>query len=61
MDEAVYIGDSKTDIATANNAEIDCIIVTWGYGDENAYKDDYPISVVDDISQLWDALNINYF
>ena len=61
MDEAVYIGDSKTDIATAKNAEIDCIIVTWGYGDENAYKDDYPISVVDDISQLWDALNINYF
>ena len=61
IDEAIYIGDSKTDIATAKNAGIDCIIVTWGYGDEKAYRDDYPVAVVDDISQLYDALNINYF
>ena len=60
-DEAIYIGDSKTDIATAKNAGMDCIIVTWGYGDEEAYNDDYPVAVVDDISQLSDALNINYF
>ncbi|MBO6109813.1 MAG: HAD family hydrolase [Methanobrevibacter sp.] len=60
-EEAIYIGDSKTDIATAKNAGMDCVIVTWGYGDEKAYNDDYPVAVVDDILQLYDALNINYF
>jgi len=40
---------------------MDCVIVTWGYGDEKAYNDDYPVAVVDDILQLYDALNINYF
>lgn len=27
----VYIGDSEVDIMTAQNAEIDCISVTWGF------------------------------
>lgn len=52
LDEAIYIGDSKTDIETAQNAGLDCIIVTWGYGDNNAYQSDYPIKVVDDVSQI---------
>ena len=30
-DEAIYIGDSSTDILTAKNAGIDCLIVKWGY------------------------------
>lgn len=28
---AVYIGDSEVDIATAENAGMDCISVTWGF------------------------------
>ena len=28
-EEAVYIGDSEVDIATAGNAGLDCIVVTW--------------------------------
>lgn len=52
LDEAIYIGDSKTDIKTAQNAGIDCIIVTWGYGDKNAYENDYPLNIVDDVSHL---------
>ncbi len=28
---AIYIGDTEVDIATAKNAGIDCICVTWGY------------------------------
>lgn len=31
--EAVYIGDSDVDIATAANAQMDHIIVTWGFRD----------------------------
>lgn len=29
--EAVYVGDSEVDIATAKNAGMDCISVSWGY------------------------------
>lgn len=32
-EEAVYIGDTEVDIATAANAGMDCISVTWGYRD----------------------------
>lgn len=30
---AVYVGDSEVDLATARNAGMDCISVTWGFRD----------------------------
>ena len=54
LDEAIYVGDSKTDIKTAKNAKIDCILVSWGYGSENDLKDDSVLEVIDDINQLLD-------
>ena len=30
-DQAVYVGDSEVDVATAENAGIDCIAVEWGF------------------------------
>ena len=30
-DRAVYIGDSDVDIATAQNAGVPCISVSWGF------------------------------
>lgn len=51
-DETVYIGDSITDIRTAENAGIDCILVSWGYGRKEAFESDYPIGTVDDIGDL---------
>lgn len=32
-EEAVYVGDSEVDIATAENAGLPCISVTWGFRD----------------------------
>ena len=32
--EAVYIGDSEVDVATAKNSGLDLIAVTWGFRDE---------------------------
>ncbi|MCD8105337.1 MAG: HAD family hydrolase [Lachnospiraceae bacterium] len=32
---AVYIGDSDVDIQTAANAGVDCILVSWGFRDED--------------------------
>ena len=55
-DEAIYIGDSETDIKTAKNAGIDCVIVKWGYGGEKDYCDEYPIGVIDDVCQLMDLI-----
>ena len=31
--QAVYIGDSEVDVQTAQNAEMDCIAVDWGFRD----------------------------
>ncbi len=36
--DAVYIGDSEIDIATAKNADMDALIVTWGFRDEEYLK-----------------------
>ena len=30
-EDAVYIGDSEVDIATAENTGMDCIAVAWGF------------------------------
>ncbi len=33
-EESVFVGDSEVDIATAKNADIDCIGVLWGFRDK---------------------------
>lgn len=38
-DEAIYIGDSEVDMATAKNSELPCISVAWGFRDENFLKE----------------------
>lgn len=35
VDEAVYVGDSEVDLATARNAGIACVLVTWGFRDSD--------------------------
>ncbi len=37
--EAVYIGDSEVDIATAKNAGLPCVSVTWGFRDEDYLRE----------------------
>lgn len=51
-DDSIYIGDSSTDIKTAKNAEIDCLIVEWGYGFQEDYENDYPLAIIDEPSQI---------
>ena len=38
-EEAVYIGDSEVDMATAENAGLDRIIVAWGFRDKEFLKE----------------------
>lgn len=37
--EALYIGDSEVDMATARNASLPCLSVTWGFRDESFLKE----------------------
>lgn len=52
-DDAIYIGDSSTDIKTAKNAEIDCVIVKWGYGDTEDYVDEYILDAIEKPSDIF--------
>ncbi|MBQ2652718.1 MAG: HAD family hydrolase [Methanobrevibacter sp.] len=55
-EETIYVGDSLTDIKTAQNAGIDCILVSWGYGRNDAYESDYPLKMIDDVCELLEIL-----
>lgn len=33
-EQCIYIGDSEVDVATAKNARVPCLSVTWGFRDE---------------------------
>lgn len=52
IDDAIYIGDSSTDILTAKNAGIDCLIVEWGYGNEKDFEDEYILGVIGDVFEI---------
>ena len=34
LDRAIYVGDSEVDLATARNAGLPCLSVTWGFREE---------------------------
>lgn len=51
-EDAVYIGDSQTDITTAQNAGIDCIVVKWGYGNQNDYENKYILKAVEEFGEI---------
>ena len=55
-EDSLYIGDSKTDIKTTQNAKINCIIVKWGYGNQNDYENEYLLDVVEKPYEI-----LNYF
>ena len=54
-DNAIMVGDSKTDIETAQNAGIPVVAVDFGYSDHPVatYK---PNRVISHFDALWDAV-----
>lgn len=46
-DEVLYFGDKDADIAAAENAGIDIILVSYGQGNAEDYSSNYPLKVVD--------------
>lgn len=51
-DEAVYVGDGEVDVATAKNAALPMIAVTWGFRDRKVLEGLYPDKIIDSPSEL---------
>ena len=48
----VYIGDSDVDAATAANAGLDCILVSWGFRPRELLLEQRAVAVVDTVDEL---------
>lgn len=54
--DTVYVGDSDVDIATARNAGLPCISVTWGFRSEEFIREHGATTVVHNMDELCQAL-----
>lgn len=57
-EEAVYIGDSEVDLETARNAQMDEVLVTWGFRDKSFLEERGAKVIVDTMEQLEKALTL---
>lgn len=51
-ERALYVGDSDVDKATADNCNMDCVSVTWGFRDRELLEGLKPVAVIDEPEQL---------
>lgn len=58
-EEAVYIGDSDVDYATAKNSGLPCILVSWGFRDRKLLDSFGDAQVVDSCQEILDLLTGN--
>jgi phosphoglycolate phosphatase len=54
-EEAVYVGDSDVDVATARNAGLKCVAVSWGFRPRESLMAAGPDAIVDEVSALLPA------
>lgn len=52
----VYVGDSDVDIKTAQNSNLRCISVTWGFRDEKFLREHGAVEIIDKPEQLLNYL-----
>lgn len=55
---AVYVGDSEVDLATAANAELDCISVTWGFRDRALLEEKGAVRFADTAEQVLELITL---
>ena len=51
-EDAIYVGDSDVDIATAKNTGIPCISVSWGFRDAAFLKEHGATQIIDNPAEL---------
>lgn len=54
--DAVYVGDSEVDVATAEASGLDCIVVTWGFRSVQTLLDAGATTLVDTCDELFEAI-----
>lgn len=55
-EETLYVGDSDVDIATAKNAGLPCVSVTWGFREEEFLRSLHPAYVIHQPGELLELL-----
>ena len=55
-EEAIYIGDSEVDFMTAKNADMDVIMVTWGFRDESMLVELGAKYVAHNVNEVYEAI-----
>ena len=55
-EDTLYVGDSEVDLATAENAGIPCISVSWGFHDKELLESLGAKTLLDTVSELRDCL-----
>jgi phosphoglycolate phosphatase len=53
---AVYVGDSEVDLATAYNASLPCIAVSWGFRDKDFLVEQGAKTIIDSPSELLNVI-----
>lgn len=53
-EETVYVGDANTDIETAKNAGIDCLLVRWGQAKPEDFENKYVKQIIETPKELID-------
>ena len=56
-DEVLYVGDSDTDMKTADNLKVKKIAVTYGYRDYMVLKEYHPDYVINDFEEILKIIN----
>ena len=54
--EAIYVGDSEVDYATAKNSGLDCVLCSWGFRDRELLESFEPMAIIDQPEQLLEIL-----
>lgn len=57
-EDAVIVGDSKSDILTGKNAGIDTIAVTYGYDKRENLENAKPTYIIDEFAKLQDIIKL---
>jgi phosphoglycolate phosphatase len=55
-DQALFVGDSRSDVLAAQAAGVACIAVSYGYNHGRPVAEENPLLVLDDLRQLVDSL-----
>ena len=54
--QALFVGDSRSDVLAARAAGVACIAVSYGYNHGRPVAEEHPLLVLDDLRQLVDSL-----